>query len=308
VADELKDASWLIKKQEPGPEPKLVLAKDLESAQLGTMVHVDRHGQTRSPARYKVITAVQTAAVVTMLGGAAWIYHGLLGTGGLYLAAAITGYVGWAMFRATRLRTAALLIMQNRLDEAEALLNKWSSTWGMSTAWKGAIEQNWAAIFHRRGQYEKALHHIERALRIYRKGPKRLVNRRTAEHAEIHLLVTLGRLGEARERFSRLVQPKGNLLAQQHWAAELHLLFGEGAHRLDADTLHARARQALGITLASAPLALLAWAHWKAGDDDQAWHLLRESYARLPGIPIQVTMPDLFAWMEAHRVEAFERA
>jgi hypothetical protein len=73
---------------------------------------------------------------------------------------------------------------------------------------------------------------------------------------------------------------------------------------IDADHLHAIAIEALKITGAAALLALSSWAHWKLGDLDQAWHLLREAYDRRAGLQIERAMPRLHLWMEAHRVEA----
>ena len=35
-----------------------------------------------------------------------------------------------------------------------------------------------------------------------------------------------------------------------------------------------------------------------------AWHLLREAYDRLEGVPLLRTMPPLWRWMETHKQAA----
>ena len=46
---------------------------------------------------------------------------------------------------------------------------------------------------------------------------------------------------------------------------------------------------------------MLAWAQHRLGDDDQAWHLLREAYDRERTVGLTQGMPRLWAWMEAHK-------
>ncbi|MGZ6176561.1 MAG: hypothetical protein ACXWNB_12055, partial [Candidatus Binataceae bacterium] len=47
-----------------------------------------------------------------------------------------------------------------------------------------------------------------------------------------------------------------------------------------------------------------AWAHWKLGDSDQAWHLLNEAYDRRQGVRLERALPLLWKWMEEHAAEA----
>ena len=126
------------------------------------------------------------------------------------------------------------------------------------------------------------------------------------EYAEIITLVNLGRVGEARQRFDQKQGkvPEGDYLRMQHWGAELYVCLAEGEHRLDPEQLHQCAIAALKITGAAALLGLSAWAHWKLGDTDQAWHLLNEAYDRRQGVRLERALPLLWTWMEEHAAEA----
>jgi hypothetical protein len=78
----------------------------------------------------------------------------------------------------------------------------------------------------------------------------------------------------------------------------------EGHCPLSEDDIHARAIVALRITTAGPLIALLAWAHRENGDDDQAWHLLREAYDREHTPGLTAAQPRLWAWMEANKAAA----
>jgi hypothetical protein len=302
VAD--SDDKALAVRAPAAPVPKLVLAKDLAAATPRSFVHIDRDGQVRSPARFRAIEAVSyaalggTALAVTILYGMAFgVVGGLLG---VLLA---LGF-GVGIRRARRLQKAARLIINDRVEEAQRLLEDLRGGRG-SRRFRALVEQNLAACHLRRGRFEEALAHQRASIALHgtrRRSPFA----RIAEYGELLTLVSLGRAKEARELLGRRHAdvPTGDYLLVQHWVAELYIAFAEGTHAIDADELFSRARVALGITSAAALLGLLAWAHHAAGDTDTAWHLLREAQDREAGLPIAQTMPGLHAWMEEHRAAA----
>jgi tetratricopeptide (TPR) repeat protein len=296
----------LVKKAEAGPAPPMKLAESLEDAAPRTFVHVDRKGQVRSPARYRALQAVSYGAAATIVGGVTVMYGALLGPWGVSVGAAFAAYFGWQMRRSRLLQKATVLLVNERLDEAEALFRKVLASWRCPRHVAALAEQNLGAVYNRRGNFEEALSHQRAAMTLYAKSNTRSPMRQVVEYAEIFTLVNLGRVGEARQRFDQKQGkvPEGDYLRMQHWGAELYVCLGEGEHRIDPEQLHQCAIAALKITGAAALLGLTSWAHWKMGDTDQAWHLLAEAYDRRKGARLERTLPLLWQWMEAHATEA----
>jgi hypothetical protein len=291
----------------PVTAPSMVLARNLEEAAPRTFVHIDARGQVRSPARYRAIEAASYGALGGITLGVTVVYGAMLGFPGVALGAAVGLWFGWLLRRGRMLQKATLLLAHDRLDEAEALLQRVLSSWPRPRAVRALAEQNLGAVCARRGDWEGALGHQRAAMTLYAQRRRRSPMARLVEYAEITTLVNLDRVGEARHRLDERARdgaPRGNYLRLQLWVAELYVCLAEGEHRFDADALHERARTALGITGAAALLGLCAWAHHQSGDTDQAWHLLRESLDRREGQLIDRLLPRLHAWMEAHAVES----
>ena len=297
----------LAKRAETQPAPPMVLADSLEDAPPKAFVHVDAKGQVRSPARYRALQALSYGSAAAIVGSVTLIYGSLLGIPGVGIGVALGAYVGWQIRRGMKLQHATRLLVHDRLDEAEALLREVLGSRGCPRQVRALAEQNLGAVYVRRGEFEKALEHQRAAMTLYAKGRRKGVFAHTVEYAEITTLVNLGRIGEARQRFEQKNakgSPSGDYLRVQHWVAELYVCLAEGEHRISPDDLHERAKAALAITGASALLGLGSWAHWKTGDTEMAWHLLREAYDRLTGTGLQRGLPRLLDWMDQHRAEA----
>jgi hypothetical protein len=285
--------------------PKMVLARSLEDAPPRAFVHVDNQGRVRSPTRYRVLQAMSYGAAGVVAVGVTAFYGALLGPAGWAIGAGVSAYLGWHIRRGRRVERAARLIMHDRLDEAEAILQSVLRSWRCPKPLRALAEQNLAMIRLRRGEFEAALAHERTAMTLYARLRSKSVFARTVEYWEVSTLVNLDRTGEARQRLEqRGPAPAGDYLRLQHWMAELYVCLAEGEHRLTSDELHERARTALSITGASALLGLTAWAHAYRKDTDQAWHLLREAYDRRSAFPLDRAFPKLHAWMEAHAAEA----
>jgi tetratricopeptide (TPR) repeat protein len=316
----VKPDEALVRRAATTPAPPMKLANSLEEAAPRTFVHVDSKGEVRSPARYKALQAASYGAAAAIVGGVTIMYGALLGVPGIGIGAAFAAYFGWHLKRGRMLHKATVLLVHDQLDEAEALLRKVLSSWRCPKHVRALAEQNLGAVYNRRGNFEEALAHQRAAMAIYARTSGRSPMRRVVEYAEIITLVNLGRVGEARQRLDQKhgQVPKGNYLRLQHWGAELYVCLAESEAeaaapnagerpslvKLDSDTLHQCAIMALKITGAAALLGLTAWAHWKVGDTDQAWHLLREAYDRRSGVRLERSMPLLWKWMEAHADEA----
>lgn len=290
------------------PVPQVVLARTLEEAQPRTFVHIDSHGQVRSPARYRAIEVATYGAMGGLTLMITAVYGAALGLPGIAVGGAVAMWFGWLLRRGRLLQRATVLIAHDRLDEAEEILARVAKSWPRPKSARALIEQNLAAISARRSDFESALGHQRAAMELYARSGRRgrTAMARLVEYAEITTLVNLGRTGEARHRLDeRLKKPaQGNYLLLQAWVAELYVCLAEGEHRLDADQLHERARTGLTITGAAALLGLCAWAHYVSGDQDQAGHLLGEALDRRDGQLIERLLPKLHQWMEAHASEA----
>jgi tetratricopeptide (TPR) repeat protein len=286
----------------------MVMAESLEAAAPRTFVHVDQNGQVRSPARYKALQALSYGAAGAIVAGVTGIYGALLGPPGVLIGLGLGAWVGWQIRRGLKLQEATRLLVHDRLDEAEALLNQILKSWRVPKGVRALAAQNLGAVYTRRGNYEEALKHQRAAMLVYAKMRKKSPFAHTVGYSEMTTLVNLGRHGEARQRFEQLqgVVPAGDYLRLQHWAAELYICLAEGEHRISSDDLHERSHVALGITGAAALLGLCAWAHVNAKDKDtdQAWHLLREAFDRKTGTGLERGLPKLWTWMQEHRAEA----
>jgi hypothetical protein len=296
----------LVKRAERRPPPKMVLARTLEEAPPRSFVHVDAKGQVRSPARFHALQALSYGAAGAIVAGVTLVYGAMLGIPGVLVGLGMGAWLGWHVRRGARLQKAARLLVHDRLDEAEAILKDILSSWRCPRAIRALAEQNLASVYVRRGNYEEALKHQRTAMELYARIRKRSPFAHTVAYAEIITLVNLGRVGEARQRLDQMQGkvPEGDYLRINYWCAELYVLFAEGEHKLSLDELYERSRTALGITGAAALLGLCAWGYVQTGDQDFAWHLLREAYDRRKGTSIDKSLPRLWDWMEKHRRDA----
>jgi tetratricopeptide (TPR) repeat protein len=299
-SDKPDPSKALVKRAETRPAPPMVMAKSLAEAPPKSFVHVDGKGQVRSPSRYKALQAASYGAAGAIVAGVTVIYGAILGPAGIAVGLGLGAYVGWHIRRGLKLQEATRLLVHDRLDEAEAMINEVLKSWRLPKTMRALAEQNLAACYIRRGNFEEALKHQRIAMTLYARFRKKSLFARTVEYAEITTLVNLGRTGEARQRLEQKhgQVPEGDYLRMQHWVSELYVCLAEGEHRITADDLHERAHVALGITGAAALLGLCAWAHLQAGDTDQAWHLLREAFDRRAGVGLERALPRLHDWME----------
>ena len=283
--------------------PPLVLARTLEDAPPRAFVHVDNQGRVRSPARFRALQAVSYGAAGMLAIGAPLAYGTLLGVPalGIGLAACMTTFYAWQFRRARRIELAARLLAHDRLDEAEAECQAVLGSWGCPRALRALAERTLALVLVRRGHLEEALGHQRTAMTLYARMRSRSLYARCVRYDEVATLVGIGRVGEARQRLEQLgAVPEGEYLRLHHWTGDLYVSFGEGEHRLTPEELHERTHVALGINRATVLLALLSWAHLQRGDEDMAWHLLREAFDRWDQFPIDKAMPKLWDWMTAN--------
>jgi ATP/maltotriose-dependent transcriptional regulator MalT len=272
----------------------------LKDATSTSFVHVDRKGKVRSRARYKALRGV-TWGAVGVVGMAPVIYGLMFGAAGVVAGGALVGFLGWRISHGVKLQRAVRLIRDERVDEARDMLTSLTRARLIPKATRALVEHNLAVCYTKRGDFETALVHWERARGLYGAKRKPSVFAQMADYSEIKTLVNVGRIGDARGRLAAKGDaPEGDYLQLQHWVAELYVLFADGKHELTDDELHARARVGLELTGGAPLLGLTAWAHHVSGDDDQAWHLLGEAIERADDPGIEQTMPLLHTWMQEH--------
>jgi tetratricopeptide (TPR) repeat protein len=284
----------------PRETPRFELAPTLADARPTSLVYVDKRGQVRSPTRFRVRQAISYGLVGAVGVGTPIFYGSLFGPVGLAAGLVVTALLGRGLHRGVQLRRAVVLSLNGREEEAMPTFAKIARSWAPARI-RAIAEQNLAACHVRRHDHAEALVHYRRAIELHSGGPLAVATR----YGEIVTLVNLDRATEAaaifRERFP--TTPQGDYLRVQHWVAELYLALAGVEIAFDPEDLHERAKVALGMTTGAGMLGLLAWAHHRAGDLDQAWHLLREASDR-PATPIEHTLPKLHAWMQAHAAEA----
>jgi tetratricopeptide (TPR) repeat protein len=218
---------------------------------------------------------------------------------------AFAAVAGRSLYLTREINRAALLSSHDRLDEAELILHRLLRRKLVARRLRALAHHNLGAVSTRRGDHEQALLELRRAIALYQASWRRSPHLRSCQYGEVIALCNLGRVDEAAERLTQLREaPEGDYLLVKHWTTQIYVAFCRGSHRLRESDLWERAQRALRITSSSALLALCAWAYSVRGDLDLAWHLLRESYDRLEGVPLLRTMPPLWKWMEAHREQA----
>jgi tetratricopeptide (TPR) repeat protein len=285
----------------PPEAPRFELAPTLASARRNELVYVDKKGQVRSPTRFRIRQAVSYGLVGALGVGTPLFYGSLFGPIGLAGGLVVTALLGRGIRRGLQLRRAVVLSLHDREDEAMPVFEKIARSWAPARL-RAIAEQNLAACHVKRGDHAEALVHYRRAIELH---PSRNPLAVAARYGEILSLVNIDRVQDAAALFVEVFPrpPEGDYLRVQHWVVELYLAMAGVEITLDAEDLHERARVALGMTTGAALLALLAWAHHRGGDLDQAWHLLREALDR-DHARIQRALPKLQAWMDAHAAEA----
>lgn len=303
----------------------MVLARSLDEASSGALVYVDRQGHVRSPTRYRVFQGMSYVGLGAI--AALPVFYGLL-----FGAVGAVAGMSFVAFSALRIRPSLAVQRAVRLsahgmyEEAEALLDRVLTSRLAPRATRAAAYQGMAVCRGMSGDYESALRHVRHARERF-PAVQSSLRFRMGSYLEIHLLVNLDRVAEARQRLDAVgPAPEGEYLRVAHWTAEMYVWLAEDAHArpaaagaaapelsspassassavsaLSDDEMHERARKALSMTAGSALLGLCAWVHTRRGDDDQAEHLLREAFDRMADERIERMMPRLHAWMVAHR-------
>jgi tetratricopeptide (TPR) repeat protein len=274
-------------------------ARTLAEAEPNSLVYVDRQGRVRTPARLRALTGA-TYGVLAGLMAALGYFSWSLGPAGIVFGGAFLAWAGNSLLAMRRVRRATRLAAAGQRDEAMGVLTTVAGGRLLPATHRALADSYLAGLLLRAGRFEEALGRADRAVAGSR---RQNIHVQLARYNAIIALIGLGRLDEARRRLAGIPDQPGEMLRLMRWTVELYLAFIAGRHDLDDDTLHARARFALGLSTGTALLGLLSWAHRQLGHDDMAAHLLGEAYERdtrdLPAI-----MPAVYAWMEANRASA----
>lgn len=281
--------------ERPLPAPTLI-ARSLDRARKGQLLYVGNDGEVRSP------EALRTRNVLA---------YGLIGgvtVSGIALAAmtfppiiplyvVLGGRFAASANAIQRLNTASAALGRGDAKAAQAAAEPVAKAWWLPRHVRALAEIRVAAALAIEGQAEQALSRLRRG-RSQLSG--RSVQHRSSRFTEVHLLVQLGQLDEARTVLVELgTAPPGEVLKVAHWLAELHLACAEGKHELGEQELHERARKGLAMTAGRDLLQLCAWGYAQLGDRDQVEFLLGEALDREGSSHLEVTMPSLHRWLAA---------
>ncbi len=275
------------------PAPTLI-ARSLDRARKGQLLYVGNDGEVRSP------EALRTRNVLA---------YGLIGgvtVSGIALAAVtfppiiplyvvLGGRFAASANAIQRLNAASAALGRGDALAAQQAAEPVAKAWWLPRHVRALAEIRMAAALAIEGKAEQALARLRRG-RGQLSG--RSVQHRSSKFTEVHLLVQLSKLSEARTVLESLgAPPPGEVLRVAHWLAELHLCCAEGKHALDEQELHERARKGLAMTAGRDLLQLCAWGYAQLGDRDQVEFLLGEALDREGSSHLEVTMPSLHQWL-----------
>lgn len=275
------------------PAPTLV-ARSLDRARKGQLLYVGNDGEVRSPEalRTRNVVAYGLVGGVTASGVvlAAMTFPPIIP---LYLA--LGGRFAASAHAISRLNQSSAALGRGEPAEARAAAEPVARAWWLPRHVRALAEIRVAAALALEGRAEDALARLR--LGRSRLSPKS-VQYRSSRFTEVHLLVQLERLGEARATLTELGNaPVGEVLRVAHWLAELHLACAEGKHALTEPELHERARKGLAMTAGRDLLQLCAWAYAQLGDREQVEFLLGEALDREGSSQLEITMPSLARWL-----------
>jgi tetratricopeptide (TPR) repeat protein len=282
-----------------GPDPA---ADSFEEAEAGALVYVDERGRvvaTRERARSAL---KQYGALGVLLGATNWIYWTMGGPAGLAVGGTLTLLILRQAGLGRSLERAMALVASDRLDAAEAELQRLLRRVLLPTRLRARGEAALARIASLRGDYATALIWQNAALaRGQGEGEQnRGSERRMLEYNRAVTLANLDRVTEARRAFEAIPQAlEGDYLRQLRAHAELYIAFAEGRHDFDLEALRERAEAAMPVASARPLLGLLAWAFGQVGRREESAHLLALARARAGETLVARLYPKLGDWMAA---------
>lgn len=279
--------------ERPLPAPALI-ARSLDRARKGQLLYVGNDGEVRSPealrARNVLAYGLIGGVTVSGIALAAVTFPPIIP---LYVV--LGGRFAASANAIQRLNAASAALGRGDAVEAQKAAEPVARAWWLPRHVRALAEIRVAAALAIEGKAEQALERLRRG-RGQLAG--RSVQHRSSRFTEVHLLVQLGQLPEARQVLAELGKPPpGEVLKVAHWLAELHLACAEGKHAFDEAELHERARKGLAMTAGRDLLQLCAWAYAQLEDRDQVEFLLGEALDREGSSHLEVTMPALHRWL-----------
>ncbi len=281
--------------ERPLPAPTLI-ARSLDRARKGQLLYVGNDGEVRSPeslrARNVLAYGLIGGVTVSGIALAAVTFPPIIP---LYVV--LGGRFAASANAIQRLNAASAALGRGDSAAAQQAAEPVARAWWLPRHVRALAEIRVAAALAIAGQAEQALLRLRRG-RDQLSG--RSVQHRSSRFTEVHLLVQLDKLSEARTVFTEMGEPPpGEVLKVAHWLAELHLACAEGKHSIDEAALHERARKGLAMTAGRDLLQLCAWGYAQLGDREQVEFLLGEALDREGSSHLEVTMPALYKWLSS---------
>jgi len=276
-------------------------ATSLASARATDLLYLDKRGEVMSPRRTRIRSFLSQGYLIGA-SIATPVYLGI--TGGLVggaIGLVVPVLFGRFLLHVSRIRRAEHYMQNARYDAAEREYRRIVDARLLPKVFRVKANLGLAVCHRYRGEPEAALAHYVLAGASNRQSKSHVISHQIA-YGKAGVLIELGRLEEAH---AILEDRKGNLessdyLRLVHMTLQLYACLAAGEHSIPEEELHERARFALGISLASASLALLSWAHFHIGDVEQGAHLLREAKERDGYNELEWALPKLHRWILQH--------
>jgi hypothetical protein len=284
-------------------EPRLRMARDLESADARTFVYVDDKGRVRAPWRYRA-RQVGCWTLLTLLAlGSAVAFIPLGGAWGVIAALIVIGATVHLALLSSWIHRGVVLLAHDRLELADRLLSRAARFSLHQLGIRSLAHQNRSVLAQRRGDHERALSLNRRALALRELWPSPLgrgLYFYLLRYAEVILLCNLDQPRAARQRLAGVPKPPpGEYIRLRRWTAELYLALVEGELDLDQSSLERRTARAERLRTSPELLALCAWGWERLGDRPRALRQLISVRLQERGLPFSPSLPHLARWVDA---------
>ncbi len=291
MADDAKTETALVRP---------MIASDLDRAGKGQLVYVGRDGEVKDP---RAVKTRQTAAYVAF-GGVTAAGVALAATSfpvlvPFYLV--LGGRVLGTVRAVKRVNEASVALSRGDAIEVRKLAEPVTRAWWAPGRVRALAELRVAIADALEGKGEQALDRVRHARA---KLSPRLVQHQFSYYTEINLLISLGRIKEARALLeTRGGVPTGEVLKLSYWIAQMHLWVAEGKPEIDDSELHDRMRKGLSMTAGADLLLLCSWCYAHKGEHEDARFVWRQAKDREGSHRLDVTMPKLAEWMKQYKEE-----
>lgn len=199
---------------------------------------------------------------------------------------------------------AAVLVNTGRLDEAQAILSRWSGSRSLQTGnlyggMLASVRGDLPLALERYGKLLDFLGRLARTSGLRGSAPSLAAARLEGTFHVVRILCDLGRVQEAGALLQSAGPPWGEYVTLLRVVAERYVHFNLGLPTQSHAELAQLAGWASSLRGSWGLLALAGWGYAGVGDHAAAARLVAEERARPNAARLALLMPRLWAWMQS---------